>query len=112
MSCRAARGSRFRFRSASSSRRRKSQRRHSRMNEPTIAAMIVDDEPLGRDLVRHMLATHPNVRIVSECADGEKALAAIRRHAPGIVFLDIKMPRLDGISLLQQLEPNARPLVV
>lgn len=77
-----------------------------------ITTLIVDDEPLGRDLLRHMLARHPDFRVVGECADGEKALAAVRRHAPQLVLLDIKMPRLDGMSLLQQLEADARPLVV
>lgn len=85
------------------------------MSAPTPQAtstLIVDDEPLGRDLVRHMLAPHPDFRVVGECTDGEKALAAIRRLAPQLVLLDIKMPRLDGMSLLQRLEAGARPLIV
>ena len=82
-------------------------------HEPeAISTLIVDDEPLGRDLVRHMLAVHPAFRVVAECGDGEKAFAAIKRHVPRLVFLDIKMPRLDGMSLLQRLEPAARPLIV
>ena len=82
------------------------------MSELTISALIVDDEPLGRDLVRHMLATHRDLRVVAECADGEKALAAIKRHTPQLVFLDVKMPRLDGIALLQRLPTDHRPLIV
>ena len=82
------------------------------MNDSVIKAIIVDDEPLGRDLLRHMLAAHPEVRIVAECGDGEKALAAIKRHAPRLVFLDIKMPRLDGMGLLQHLDPDRRPLII
>src|SRR5881394_2588053 len=82
------------------------------MTEPAITTLIVDDEPLGRDLMRHMLGTHADFRVVGECGDGEKALAAIKRHAPQLVFLDIKMPRLDGMSLLERLEPQARPLII
>jgi two-component system LytT family response regulator len=78
----------------------------------TITTLIVDDEPLGRDLVRHMLATHLDFRVLAECGDGEKALAAIKRHAPQLVFLDIKMPRLDGMALVERLEPEARPLII
>jgi two-component system LytT family response regulator len=78
----------------------------------SITALIVDDEPLGRDLVRHMLAAHADFHLVGECGDGEKALAAIKRHTPQVVFLDIKMPRLDGISLLDRLPASVRPLVV
>src|SRR5438094_802881 len=65
------------------------------MNErPTISALIVDDEPLGRDLVRHMLGAHPDICVMGECSDGAKALAAIKRHEPALVFLDIQMPRV------------------
>jgi two-component system LytT family response regulator len=78
----------------------------------SITALIVDDEPLGRDLVRHMLAAHADFHLVGECGDGEKALAAIKRHTPQVVFLDIKMPRLDGMSLLDRLPASVRPLVV
>lgn len=82
------------------------------MSPPSISALIVDDEPLGRDLVRNMLAAHPDVQVVGECPDGEKALAAIKRHAPRVVFLDVKMPRLDGIGLLKRLPEDNRPLIV
>lgn len=82
------------------------------MNEPMIPVMIVDDEPLGRELVRHLLAAHKDMQVVGECGDGEKALVAIKRHRPEVVFLDIKMPRLDGMKLLDQLPGEQRPLIV
>lgn len=85
------------------------------MNETAITAitaLIVDDEPLGRDLVRHMLAAHRDIQVVADCSDGEKALAAIKRHGPQLVFLDVKMPRLDGIALLERLDPTHRPLII
>jgi two-component system LytT family response regulator len=67
----------------------------------TISALIVDDEPLGRDLVRHMLGAHPDVEIVGECGDGAKAVAAIKRLAPALGFLDIRMPKLHEIDVLE-----------
>jgi two-component system LytT family response regulator len=82
------------------------------MSDSSINALIVDDEPLGRDLIRHLLAVHPDIHVIAECSDGERALAAIRRYAPQLVFLDIKMPRLDGMSMLQQLAPGHRPHIV
>ena len=82
------------------------------MSDSFITALIADDEPLGRDLVRHMLSAHPDIRVVCECSDGEKTLAGIKRHAPRLVFLDIKMPRLDGVALLQKIPPENRPLIV
>lgn len=78
----------------------------------SISTVIADDEPPGRELLRHFLGLYPEFRIVAECSDGEKALAAIRRHAPRVAFLDIKMPRLDGMTLLDRLEPAQRPLVI
>lgn len=78
----------------------------------SIATLIADDEPPGRELLRHLLAAHPEFHLVAECTDGEKALAAIKRHAPRVAFLDIKMPRLDGMTLLERLNPADRPLVV
>ncbi len=77
-----------------------------------ISTLIVDDEPLGRELVRHMLARHPDIAIADECGDGEEALAAIRRRPPQLVFLDIKMPRVDGLTLLDRLPAADRPLIV
>lgn len=77
-----------------------------------ISTVIADDEPPGRALLRHLLAAHPDFQIVAECSDGEKALAALRRHAPRVAFLDIKMPRLDGLAVLGRLDPAASPLVV
>lgn len=81
-------------------------------SDASISTVIVDDEPLGRDLVRHMLKAHGDFQIVAECGDGEKALTAIKRYEPQLVFLDVEMPRLDGMSLLEGLEAEKRPLVV
>lgn len=77
-----------------------------------ISALLVDDEPLGRDVLRHMLRGHADVRIVGECGDGEKALALIRRRRPDLVFLDVRMPGLGGLEVLARLQDEARPLIV
>jgi two-component system LytT family response regulator len=78
----------------------------------TIRALIVDDEPLSRERIRMLLAGHPAVRIVGECADGGEAVTAIRAQAPDLVFLDIQMPELDGFDVLQQLEGARMPAVI
>lgn len=77
-----------------------------------LPVLIVDDEPLGRDLVRHLLKSHPDFQVAAECRNGEEALAAVERLAPRVVFLDVEMPRLDGMTLLQRLTPARRPLIV
>lgn len=78
----------------------------------TIKALIADDERLGRDLIQHMLATHPDVDVISECHDGADALSKIEQHQPDLVFLDIKMPEISGIDVVNRLNPLASPIVV
>lgn len=66
---------------------------------PTLRVLVVDDEaPARRRLIR-MLERLDAIELVGEAEDGEAALAAIRAHAPTLVFLDIHMPGLDGLAL-------------
>src|SRR4030095_3298695 len=54
----------------------------------------------------------PDVEIVGSCADGRSAVAAIQRHSPDLVFLDVQMPGLDGFGVLTQLPSDRLPLVI
>jgi two-component system LytT family response regulator len=63
--------------------------------------IIVDDEHLARALLREYLASHPEVEIVAECANGFEAVKAIGELQPDLVFLDIQMPRLDGFEVVE-----------
>ena len=74
--------------------------------------LIVDDEPLVRMAVRRAIESEPDVLIVGESPDGVAAVAAIEELSPDLVFLDVKMPELDGFGVLEALEPEARPSVV
>jgi two-component system LytT family response regulator len=69
----------------------------------TLRAVIVDDEPLGRQRVRTLLEAHPEVRVVAECADGPAAIDAVRRESPDLLFLDVQMPGMDGFEVLAEL---------
>ena len=69
-------------------------------DEP-IRAVIVDDEPLARSVLREYLAAHPEVEIVAECANGFEAVKAVAELAPHLLFLDIQMPKLDGFEVLE-----------
>jgi two-component system, LytTR family, response regulator len=83
--------------------------------DPTgLRTVIVDDEPLGRDVVRHMLQSHPDIVVVGEAANGVKALEEIRAQQPQLVFLDIKMPKLGGLEVLKTLssDSGALPVVI
>ncbi|WP_233151650.1 LytTR family DNA-binding domain-containing protein [Pelomonas sp. KK5] len=63
--------------------------------------LIADDEPLARRLLLEYLAAHPGLQLVAECADGEEALRQMEALKPDLVLLDIHMPRLSGIEVLE-----------
>jgi two-component system LytT family response regulator len=73
--------------------------------------LIVDDEPLGRDRIRSLLAGEPNVEVVGEAEDVPGAMEAIGRLRPDLVFLDIQMPGGTGFDVLRGLE-EPLPMVV
>ncbi|HEX2268411.1 MAG TPA: LytTR family DNA-binding domain-containing protein [Pyrinomonadaceae bacterium] len=77
-----------------------------------IRALVVDDEPLAREMIREMLENDSEVEIVGECANGREAVEAIRSSAPDLVFLDIQMPELGGFEVLESLDPKATPHVI
>ncbi len=77
-----------------------------------IRTLIVDDEPLARDRLRHLLQSAPQVDLVGECADGQQALAAIDEKKPDLVFLDIQMPEMDGFDVLEAIQSEPRPFIV
>ena len=87
--------------------------RHSipQLNEK-IRALIIDDEPYARDRVRQLLETHPRIEIIGECGDGLTALAMIKERAPDLLFLDIRIPELDGFEVLERTEPGRMPVVI
>jgi len=67
--------------------------------------LVVDDEELARDVLREMLAAHPEVSEAAEAADGFEAVKAAAETRPDIVFLDVQMPKLDGFEVLELLDP-------
>ena len=78
----------------------------------TLRCVVVDDEPLARQGLREMLAEHPDVEVVAECADGRSGLRAVREHEPDVLFLDVHMPGMDGLALARALDGDRAPEVV
>jgi DNA-binding LytR/AlgR family response regulator len=65
-----------------------------------LSAVIAEDEQNLRDELRESLAAvWPELVIAAECEDGDQALAALKRHAPDVMFLDIQMPGLTGLEV-------------
>src|SRR5512140_1560367 len=71
-----------------------------------LKALLVDDEPPARDLLRRLLAAHAaTVRVVGEARSVADAAEKCARLRPDLVFLDVQMPREDGFALLPRLTP-------
>jgi len=77
-----------------------------------VRALIVDDEELARERLRQLLSDRPEIELVGECADGEAAVAPIRKESPELVFLDIQMPELDGFAVLEAIGSEPMPVIV
>jgi two-component system LytT family response regulator len=77
-----------------------------------IRTLIVDDEMLGRRLIRHLLSNEADFQVIGECSDGAEAVEAISGERPDLVFLDIQMPELGGFDVLRELNPDALPIVI
>jgi two-component system LytT family response regulator len=67
-------------------------------------AIIIDDEPLGRQLLAALLKAHPQFELVAECGDGFEGFKAIQQYTPDLIFLDVQMPKLSGFEMLELLD--------
>jgi two-component system LytT family response regulator len=79
---------------------------------PEVRVAIIDDEPLVRTGLRSLLEREPDIAIVGEARNGSEAVALITDARPDLVFLDVRMPVLDGFSVLARLEPERMPALV
>lgn len=69
-----------------------------------IKAVLIDDEPLARSIVKEYLKQYPQISIVQECDNGFEGVKSIMLHQPNIIFLDIQMPRINGFEMLELIE--------
>ena len=78
----------------------------------TISVLIADDEPLARKGVRVWLRSETDLTVVGEAGGGHEAVRAIETLRPDLVFLDVRMPGLDGFQVLAKAAPVHLPLVI
>ena len=74
--------------------------------------LIVDDEPIARQVLREQLESIPQLTIAGEAASGAEALLRIGECAPDVIFLDLHMPDLDGLGVARALRRDRLPLIV
>jgi two-component system response regulator YesN len=80
-----------------------------------MSILVADDEHLVRKGIRHLLADQPDYRIVADAANGQEALQKARELKPNIVILDVKMPVMDGLETLKelnQLSPGSKTIIL
>jgi two-component system, LytTR family, response regulator len=77
-----------------------------------LRVVVADDEAVARSRLRRLLAAHADVTVVAEAADGRSAVDVIVTQRPDVVFLDIRMPELDGFEVLAELAAVETPAVV
>jgi DNA-binding NarL/FixJ family response regulator len=83
------------------------------MNE--ISVLLVDDQALFREGLHAVLSVHPSVRVVAEAANGRDAVAAVRRCAPQVVLMDLRMPVMDGVEAtrkIREISPHSQVIVL
>ena len=66
--------------------------------------IIVDDEPLARELIRGHIKKLENIEVVEECANAMEAMDALRNRQVDLMFMDIKMPQISGIEFLKTMK--------
>lgn len=71
-------------------------------------AILIDDEPLSRDIIKSYLKKHPAIEVVDECNDGFEGVKSIGLHKPDLVFLDIQMPKINGFEMLELIDGQPR----
>jgi two-component system, LytTR family, response regulator len=69
-----------------------------------VKAIIIDDEPYCCEALATLLEDHPQIQVVAICHSATEGIKAISKHSPGVVFLDVEMPRMNAFEMLNQLQ--------
>jgi DNA-binding NarL/FixJ family response regulator len=70
----------------------------------SIRLVLADDHPLILDALENLFRLETDFEVVARCRDGEEALATVRQQNPDLLLLDVRMPQLDGLQVLQEMQ--------
>jgi two-component system LytT family response regulator len=82
------------------------------MTDTPLTAIIVDDEPLAIEGLRLRLEKIPEIIVIGEASDGDQAIQLCHELTPDVLFLDLQLPGLNGIEVVQALQSDILPMVV
>lgn len=80
-----------------------------------IRVVLADDHPVVRDGLAAMINQQPDMQVVGEAGDGDEAIGFYEQHHPDVMVLDLRMPKRDGVSVVQRVletDPKARLLIM
>jgi len=77
-----------------------------------LRVLIVDDEPLARQRIEDLLAKKDSIDIVGTASNGSEAVEMIRRLSPNLVFLDVQMPGMSGLDVVDTIGPEQMPATI
>jgi two-component system, LytTR family, response regulator LytT len=80
--------------------------------DTAIKTLIVDDERYSRDELKHLLQSYPSIQIVGEAESGEAAIMKTLQLQPDVVFLDVEMPKMNGMAAAKALMDLKKPPLV
>ncbi|HWF73763.1 MAG TPA: response regulator transcription factor [Solirubrobacteraceae bacterium] len=83
--------------------------------EERVRVLVADDHPAMRRALARLITEHDSFELVGEATDGAEAAAMIEAVSPDVALLDVRMPKLDGLRLLQRLRtqaPSVRVLLI
>lgn len=78
------------------------------MTEP-IRVLLVDDDPLVRSALRLILSSSGRFELVGEASDGDQVIAAVQRHRPDVILMDLRMARVDGVAATEAVQRLPEP---